>query len=172
VSTATAQAITGPMVWTGKDLRRSTDWIRALAPAEIDELDAALRAVQRRGLSWQTMTRDDFPLPRLTAALAEVSRELEDDRGLVLLRRIPVERYSDDELRIVYWGLGLHLGTPRYQNAQGELIGDVRDENRRRSQPPRPRSSRRGCVRGRYPSARSPRGPSSPARARRRTASS
>jgi hypothetical protein len=86
--------------------------------------------VQRRGLGWQTMTRDDFAIPRLAAALAEVSRELEDGRGLVLLRRIPVERYGEDELRIVYWGLGLHLGTPRFQNAQGELIGDVRDENR------------------------------------------
>jgi len=48
----------------------------------------------------------------------------------VLLRRIPVERYSEDELRIIYWGLGLHAGTPRYQNPRGELIGDVRDENR------------------------------------------
>src|SRR5262245_53966650 len=76
------------------------------------------------------MTRADFPIPRLARALAEVSAELEDGRGLVLLRRLPVERYDEDEVRIVYWGLGLHLGTPRYQNAQGELIGDVRDENR------------------------------------------
>src|SRR5207245_6413102 len=51
-------------------------------------------------------------------------------RGLVLLRRVPGERYSEDELRIIYWGLGLHLGTPRYQNSRGELIGDVRDDNR------------------------------------------
>jgi hypothetical protein len=118
------------MVWRGEDLARSTDWIRPLTPSEIDELDAALRAVQRRGLDWRAVTRDDFPIPRLTASLAEVSRELEDGRGVVLLRRVPVERYTEDELRIVYWGLGLHLGTPRYQNAQGELIGDVRDENR------------------------------------------
>jgi len=76
------------------------------------------------------MTRDDFSIPRLARSLAEVSRELEDGRGLVLLRRIPVEHYSEDELRIIYWGLGLHLGTPRYQNPSGELIGDVRDENR------------------------------------------
>jgi hypothetical protein len=130
MSTTLARPITGPMVWTGEDLRRSTDWIRALAPAEIDELDAALRAVQRRGLGWRAMTRADFAIPRLSSSLAEVSRELEDGRGLVLLRRIPVERYTEDELRIVYWGLGLHLGTPRYQNGNGELIGDVRDENR------------------------------------------
>ncbi len=122
--------LTGPMMWRGEDLARSTDWIRPLAPAELDELDAALRAVRRRGLDWPAMRREDFPVPRLARTLAEVSAELEDGRGLVLLRRLPVERYTEDELRIVYWGLGLHLGTPRHQNAQGELIGDVRDENR------------------------------------------
>jgi hypothetical protein len=130
MSTTMAQPITGPMVWTGEDLRGSADWIRVITPSEVAEIDAAVCAVQRRGLPWQKMTRDDFVVPRLAASLAEVSRELEDGRGLVLLRGIPVERYTEDELRILYWGLGLLLGTPRYQNAQGELIGDVRDENR------------------------------------------
>jgi Taurine catabolism dioxygenase TauD, TfdA family len=130
VSATLEAALAGPMVWRGEDLARSTGWIRAVTPAEVEELDAALRAVQRRGLDRSTMTRDDFPIPGLARSLADVSAELEDGRGLVLLRRIPVERYREDELRTVYWGLGLHLGTPRYQNAQGELIGDVRDENR------------------------------------------
>ena len=118
------------MVWRGSDLARSTDWIRTITAAEQDELETALRGVQQRGLGWREMTRGDFPLPRFAEALAEVSRELEDGRGVVLLRRIPVERYSEDELRVLYWGLGLHLGTPRFQNGNGELIGDVRDENR------------------------------------------
>ena len=130
MSVTSAQPIAGPMVWRGADLTHSTDWIHAVTAAEVHEMDAALRAAQRRGLDWRKMTRDDFPIPRLARSLAEVSRELEDGRGLVLLRRIPVERYSEDELRIIYWGLGLHLGTPRYQNPNGELIGDVRDENR------------------------------------------
>ncbi len=101
MSVTTAQPITGPMVWRGEDLTRSTDWIRAITATEIEELDGALRAVQRRGLDWRNMTRDDFPIPRFARSLAEVGRELEDGRGLVLLRRIPVERYSEDELRIV-----------------------------------------------------------------------
>jgi hypothetical protein len=130
VSTTIAQPLTGPMVWRGEDLVRSAGWIRPIAPAEVDELDAALRVVQRRGLDWRTMTRADFSIPGLARSLAEVGRELEDGRGLVLLRRVPVERYTEDELRTIYWGLGLHLGTPRYQNPNGELIGDVRDENR------------------------------------------
>jgi hypothetical protein len=130
VSTTTAQPLEGRQVWRGEDLARSTDWIRTITEAEQAELDGAVRSAVARGLGWRALRREDFPLPRFGPALAQVSDELEHGRGLVLLRRIPVERYSDEELRILYWGLGLHLGTPRYQNGTGELIGEVRDENR------------------------------------------
>ena len=130
MSLTMAQPILGRVAWRGDELAASSDWIRILTTPELNELDAALRSVQGRGLAWRDMTQEDFPIPRLAASLAEVRRELEDGRGVVLLRRIPVERYTEDELRIIYWGLGLHAGTPRYQNPKGELIGDVRDENR------------------------------------------
>src|SRR4029450_3675057 len=64
------------------------------------------------------------------AELAAVGLELEHGRGVVLLRGLPVARYSEDELRQLYWGIGTHLGVARYQNAHGELIGEVRDEFR------------------------------------------
>jgi hypothetical protein len=130
MSATMTRPIEGRVAWRGEDLAASSDWIRTLTTAEVDELDGALRAVQRRGLAWRDMRKDDFPIPHLAGSLAAVRDELENGRGVVLLRRIPVERYSDDELRIIYWGLGLHTGTPRYQNPRGELIGDVRDENR------------------------------------------
>jgi len=130
MSLTMAQPILGRVAWRGDELAASSDWIRILTTPELNELDAALRSVQGRGLAWRDMTREDFSIPRLAVSLAEVRRELEDGRGVVLLRRIPVERYTEDELRIIYWGLGLHAGTPRYQNPKGELIGDVRDENR------------------------------------------
>src|ERR1043166_5420453 len=130
MSVTTRRPIEGPEVWRGEDLARSSDWIHPVSTAEQDELDAALRDVQRRGLGWRDLTREDFVIPGLARTLAGVRHALEHGRGLVLLRRIPVERYSEDELRILYWGLGLHLGTPRFQNGNGELIGDVRDENR------------------------------------------
>ena len=130
MSTTATRPIEGPEVWRGDDFARSTDWIHTITAAEHDEIDAALRAVQRRGLGWRELRREDFAIPRFARSLQQVSEQLEHGRGLVLLRRVPVERYSEDELRILYWGLGLHLGTPRYQNGNGELIGDVRDENR------------------------------------------
>ena len=130
MSVTTARPIEGRVAWQGRDLATSTDWIRIITSAEVDEIDGALRAVQRRGVAWRDMKKDDFPVPRLAASLDQVRDELENGRGVVLLRRIPVERYTEDELRIIYWGLGLHTGAPRFQNPRGELIGDVRDENR------------------------------------------
>ena len=124
------QPIRGPEVWTGADLARSSDWIRSMSAALVAELDAALRAVERRGLAWRDIRREDFPLPESAAEVAAVGRELEHGRGIVLWRGLPVERYSDDQLRRLYWGLGTHLGQARYQNAHGELIGEVRDEVR------------------------------------------
>jgi hypothetical protein len=121
------QPITGPTVWRGQDLARSTDWIRPLSAAAIGEIDAALRAVQARGLAWRDVRKADFPLPGVSADLAQVNRDLEWGRGLVLLRGLPVERYSEEELRTIWWGLGRHLGTAVHQNAHGELIGEVRD---------------------------------------------
>jgi hypothetical protein len=128
--TTTVGRLTGPEAWRGEELARSTDWIRPIPPATLDEMHAALRAVQARGLAWREVTAADFPLPASAAWLGGIAEELEHGRGVVLLRRLPVERYTEDELRILYWGLGRHLGTPRYQNAHGELIGEVRDELR------------------------------------------
>jgi TfdA family taurine catabolism dioxygenase TauD len=122
--------IAGPMVWHGRELAGSTDWIRRLSAGAVDEIDAALRGVQARGLEWRDIRKKDFPLPGVSAELAQLNRDLEWGRGLVLVRGLPVTRYSDEELRAIWWGLGCHLGAAVHQNAHGELIGEVRDEVR------------------------------------------
>lgn len=130
MGTITAQPIAGPAAWHGSDLAQTTDWIRPFSAAAVTELHTALRAVTARGLAWRDITREDFPLPEFGAELAAVGHELEHGRGIVLLRGLPVTRYSESELRQLYWGIGAHLGAARYQNGHGELIGEVRDELR------------------------------------------
>jgi hypothetical protein len=127
----TAAPIAGPAAWQGADMARSTAWIRPVPAPAIEELDAAMRGLALRGLAWPRFDRDDFPLPTFSCDLAAVLDELEHGRGFVLLRGLPVDRYTDDELKNLCWGLGTHLGHARYQNARGELIGEVRDEVRR-----------------------------------------
>lgn len=130
MSTAITRPIESPAAWHGKDLAARTDWIRPITPAVAAELDAALEGLERRGLRWPDFGPADFPLPTFAGELAAIRQALEHGPGIVLLRGLPVTRYTLDQLRQLYWGVGVHLGTPRPQNVSGELIGEVRDEVR------------------------------------------
>ena len=122
------QMITGRGVWRGEELERAGDWIFWLNDAHQREITDALARVRHAPLF--AFGQDDFPLPRTTDLLARVSDELENGRGAARLRGLVIQRYSDDELRHIFWGIGQHLGTPVYQNMSGEIMGEVRDETR------------------------------------------
>jgi len=111
--------ITGPEAWLGREMERSTEWIRSLSPRAITELDAAIDGLKQRGLAWPHFGRSDFPLPTFSRDLSSVLHELEEGRGFVLLRGIPVDRYTEGELKSLYWGLGAHLGAPATRTCRG-----------------------------------------------------
>jgi hypothetical protein len=115
--------------WLAADLEARGDWRRPFTQAEIDEIDAALRrAVAAHGVGGLAHWRvDDFPLPAVAGVLDEVRRQLVDGCGVMVLDGFGVTDYTTDELRAVWWGLGLHLGTALPQSSRGDLIGDVRD---------------------------------------------
>jgi hypothetical protein len=123
----TPAPLVGPDVWMGETAQNSEDWVHQFSDAELAEIDAAYRHARDAGASLATLTRDVFPLPTVGTVLARLQYELEEGWGLFLLRGIPVERYSKDELRFIYWGLGLHLGTAVSQSKRGDVLGDVRD---------------------------------------------
>ncbi len=128
-SAAARAPIRGPCAWRGAELS-DAEWIVPLPEGAGSEIEAALAAVKARGLDWPAFGRDDFPLPKFGAVLAEARRELEEGRGFLHLRGLPVDAYDAADLRRVFWGLAAHLGTARHQSAVGELIGEVRDEVR------------------------------------------
>jgi hypothetical protein len=53
-----------------------------------------------------------------------------DGRGFVVLRGLPVHRYRDDDVGLIFWGFGRYMGAPLYQNPQGDLLGHVYDHGR------------------------------------------
>jgi Taurine catabolism dioxygenase TauD, TfdA family len=118
----------GPDVWTGAELDAADDWRFRLTPPMLGEIDAALAALKRRGVAWEAMQRADFPVPQAAALLAEISRTLEEGRGLAKLAGLPVERYDDQDLRRIWYGIGLHLGTPVSQGRAGLRMKVIRDE--------------------------------------------
>jgi hypothetical protein len=137
VSLILKQKITGPAAWRGSDLEGDSSWIHHLTREAIAAIDAALAQVKQRGLTFPHFGQDDFPLQALAPEFKHYANELEDGRGFLVLRGLPVERYTDEDINIVYYGLGLHLGVPVRQNPRGDLlgtvmnVGDVHDKNTR-----------------------------------------
>jgi hypothetical protein len=113
--------------WTSDQLADESLWSAVLTDAEIEEIDAALRHALAKSDDVLEIGRQDFPLPTLHARLAGITRDLIDGRGFVRLRGIDRGRYSQAEMEMLYWGIGMHLGAPWPQNKHGHVLGDVTD---------------------------------------------
>jgi len=114
--------------WTAQDVADPDLWTEHLTDAEIDEIDAAVAHAKGRDLL--DVTAGDFPLPTLSKRLKAIERELMDGRGFVRIRGVPRERYDNDEMCLIYWGIGAHLGKPWPQNKHGHVLGDVTDQGK------------------------------------------
>jgi hypothetical protein len=120
--------IIGRSFWIGSDLERDGDWIYPLDDTQQAEIAAALANVKDQPLFG--FSREDFPLFSTADLLSRVSQELEDGYGCARVRGLAVERYTEDELRRIFWGLGLYVGNAVYQNRNGEIMTEVLDRTR------------------------------------------
>ncbi len=121
--------------WRSSDVAEPARWTVALTESDTSELDRALGVAKARSNNLLDITRDDFPLDGLVSKLADVERELIDGRGFVRIASLDASRYSDDDLTMLYWGIGMHLGDPWPQNKYGHMMGDVTDQGKRRDDP-------------------------------------
>ncbi len=124
-----------PSAWTAAELADPGRYTLHFDAADLDEIEAALRAAKSAGRSIPSMDAEGFPLPRLRTMLRDVRARLEDGPGVVLLRGLPVERWGKPDAALVFWGLGAHLGPAFAQNAQGDVLGHVRDLGASRADP-------------------------------------
>ena len=92
--------------WYGHDLANCDDWI-------------------------EYVSSDDIPTQRLQRILDEVL----NGRGFVLIRALPIERWTRREAALAFLKIGEQLGNLRMQNAEGHLLGHVRDLGRSSDDP-------------------------------------
>ena len=127
--------ISGSDAWTGAEMARSEEWLYEFSDADIRSLDAALAQVTALGIELADVRKSHFDIGPLAARLSSIREALLDGRGFVLLRGLPVERYSFAEAATLYWCIGAHLGLPVSQNAMGHLLGHVTDIGRDENDP-------------------------------------
>ncbi len=119
---------TGAAAWYGPEIAKRSDWQMPLSAAEVAEVETATRALVARDADIAVLKPQDFPLPTLGAKLrSRVDDEVLNGRGFLLLRGLPVERWSIRDSATAFFGLGAHLGSARSQNGKGHVLGHVQD---------------------------------------------
>ena len=121
--------------WYGADLAGREDWIDRLSEAETSELENAIQELQESQLDVTSITPRDIPLPILGPRLQPLLDEVLNGRGFVLIKGLPVERWTKRKAAIAFLIIGVHLGNLRMQNAEGHLLGHVRDLGRSSDDP-------------------------------------
>lgn len=125
----------GPQVWHGPAMAARQDWIEPLSPTDIAEIEAAAAPLAARSADLAHLQLQDFALPTLAGRLARIQQDVLDGRGFALLRGLPVAQWPLRLSATAFYGLGLHLGRAVSQNAQGHLLGHVRDLGLRSDDP-------------------------------------
>lgn len=121
--------------WYGPELADRSEWIEHLSEAEIAEVESAVKSLQRSAIELTSITGEDFALPTLGPRLDRLLDEVLRGRGFVLIRSLPVKRWTRRQAAIAFMGIGVHLGNLRMQNAAGHLLGHVRDLGRSSEDP-------------------------------------
>ena len=122
-------------VWYGSALAGSDDWIERLSEAEIDEVESAIKQVEESRQDLTTISAGDVQLPMLGSSCNRLLDEVLNGRGFVLIKGLPVERWTRRQAAIAFLIIGVQLGNLRMQNAQGHLLGHVRDLGRSSDDP-------------------------------------
>jgi hypothetical protein len=119
--------VSAPWVWSAGELSARGDWIIQLDSKAFDEIAVALAGVKKRGLVLKEITTQDFPLPSMSKDLQRIRQLLAKGPGVGLLRGLPVDRYCRQDIDLILWGLGTHVGQAIAQSYRGDMIGEVMD---------------------------------------------
>jgi hypothetical protein len=127
--------IRGPSAWYGSDLSGQTDWIYRLSNSNVIEIENAVSGIDDKNIDLASITRDDFPLKAFGNTLQKLLGEVLDGRGFVVIRGLPIDKWTIRETASAFLGIGVHLGGLRSQNADGHLLGHVKDLGRSSNDP-------------------------------------
>ena len=121
-------AIAKPSAWLGTDMTRNPDaWLYQLTSDDVRELEAAATHFQSLGIDIGEISKETFPLATFCVHIAGLKQTLLSGVGLEVLRGLPIENYSQAFAATIFCGIGAHIGSARSQNADGHILGHVRD---------------------------------------------
>ncbi len=119
-----------PSAWKVADFKTSADYTIEFDATHLREIERAMGQIKAAGLGLDDLQREHFEVPSLRPMIDQIRHQIEDGRGFVVVRRLPVEDYSKDEIGMIFWGIGMHLGRGLSQSVLGDRLGHVKDFSR------------------------------------------
>ena len=114
--------------WLGSELQKKPDlWESHLSLKFISDIEQAANYFLSLDIDLSEINRDSFPLKVFDGYLSNLALKLLDGIGFEVIKGLPVKRYSPEMIATIFFGIGAHLGDARSQNADGHLLGHVRD---------------------------------------------
>lgn len=113
--------------WKAPDLQHDRGWIFTIPRGEQDRLRTLAARQCARNLPLTDYTSADFPLGEAGDIIAKAMDEASSGRGLAVVKGLPASSISDEEFRLLTWGIGLRFGVAVPQGKASQLISAVRD---------------------------------------------
>ncbi|KAH7014774.1 hypothetical protein EDB80DRAFT_747964 [Ilyonectria destructans] len=112
-----------PMAWKGHQFADETEYIYTLNTFEIDELECALGAFKVLGLDGDLVCPTNFQLPTLGPQLRILRQDIYNGKGFGVIRGLCPQRYSVEDLTILYLGLQSYIANQRgRQDEKGNML--------------------------------------------------
>ena len=116
-----------PSAWRGSDFDSPDDFAIDPGPRHLRAFERALERIRADRLELNDVERRHFEVPDIAGDIAAWFEEVQHGRGFVFLRGFPVDEWSEDEIGIIYWGIGTHMGVGVSQSVLGDRLGHVMD---------------------------------------------
>ena len=120
--------ISRPSAWLGKEMVNMPNlWLYQLTEADISDLEAAAKHFLNLGLDIGEITKETFPLTTFDTQILLLKKKMLLGVGVEVLRGFPIANYTQAFAAAIFCGIGAHIGSARSQNADGHILGHVRD---------------------------------------------
>ena len=121
------EPITDGSAWTCQEMTADRSWVYELEPAVAEEAEIALRQLKTAGIHHTQVSSATFALPSAAGLFASVHNQLEDGRGMALVRGVPIAGKDVSDCELLLAGMSSHLGTSVVQDTTGTHIDHVVD---------------------------------------------
>jgi hypothetical protein len=107
------QKLESDLVWDNTDIAARYNWNYQLTGPDLDEIEKALQHFKFLNKPLGFVNQNSFPLPNLHSKLREISNEIHNGFGFKVIRGLPVDTHTREEIFTIYAGLASHIAPIR-----------------------------------------------------------